>query len=93
MRRRLHRLAQIRRADANMRKTYQTGLKAAAYYGAEVVGLTNPEVQEAQSQYLKIVGPRCTTRSRSLALSILGGPTWSAALGPACSSAGPRGPP
>eukprot|EP00959_Pyramimonas_sp_CCMP1952_P276093 5771236-Pyramimonas_sp.AAC.1 len=42
-----------------MRKIYQTGLKAAAYYGAEVVGLTNPELHEAQPLYLKIVGPRC----------------------------------
>eukprot|EP00959_Pyramimonas_sp_CCMP1952_P388917 8149005-Pyramimonas_sp.AAC.1 len=63
MKRRLHRLAQIRRAGANTRKIYQTGLKAAAYYRAEVVGLTNPEVHEAQSLYLKIVGPRCATRS------------------------------
>eukprot|EP00959_Pyramimonas_sp_CCMP1952_P036960 773167-Pyramimonas_sp.AAC.1 len=42
MERRLHRLVQIRRAGANMRKVCQTGLEAAAYYGAEVVGLTNP---------------------------------------------------
>ena len=66
-----------------MRKIYQTGLKAAAYYGTEIVGLTNPELIEAQSLYLKIAGPRCATRSRSLALSILGDPVWSAALGPA----------
>eukprot|EP00959_Pyramimonas_sp_CCMP1952_P065569 1368856-Pyramimonas_sp.AAC.1 len=63
MKRRLHRLAQIRRAGANMHKIYQTGLKAAAYYGAAVVGLTSPEVHEAQSLYLEIVGPRCATRS------------------------------
>eukprot|EP00959_Pyramimonas_sp_CCMP1952_P292724 6122265-Pyramimonas_sp.AAC.1 len=64
MKHRRRRLQAIKKAGADMRKLYKTGLDQANHYGGEVVGLTYSELAQSQTFYLSTVGPRRPTRSR-----------------------------
>ena len=79
---RLRRLRALRAAGADTKKIWNTGLQQAGYFGAEILGLTDQEFQEARSLFLSVAGPKCATRSRSLSLAILEDPTWRSAMGP-----------
>ena len=80
--RRIRRLQMLKKAGANMRELYTTGLQQYALYGAEVLGLDAAELKTAQGQYLKLVGSPSKSSSTALSLTILGNPLWRQALGP-----------
>jgi hypothetical protein len=80
---RRHRIRAVKIAGGDTRKLWKTGLQQALTHGTEVVGMDPQELQNPQTEYLKVAGPRCATRSRSLSLAVLGDPTWRAGLGPA----------
>ena len=65
--RRLRRLGSLRQKGHDMRKLYVTGLKACAFYGAEVVGLDALQFRSAQVKYQGLVGSPARSRSAVVA--------------------------
>ncbi len=80
--RRVRRLQTLRRGGYDMRKLYVTGVQQFAYYGAEVVGMTQTELAQARSNYLSLIGSPAKSSSASLSCAVLGDPLWRQALGP-----------
>ena len=79
---RVSRLIRLRAANSRAKKLFTTGLLPSQAYGAEVFGVDDKEVWDLQTKFLQVCGPSSRGRSRSLALGILGDPTWRVATAP-----------
>ena len=59
-----------------MTYVFKTGLQAFGYFGAEVVGMDDKELVQAQHQFLSLCGCPSQSRSKHLSLCLLTDPLW-----------------
>ena len=102
---RIKRVRRVKRvAAAKTRRLYTCGLAPNHFYGADVMGIDNVELDQARRQWLATLPVGASGRSRTLALALYGDPTfmgatapirqyakevWRAAMGPAGSCRSP----
>ncbi len=86
LRRRGRKLSALKAAapePSNMVHLYKTGLQSFGYFGAEVVGITDNELHQAQHHYLAVCGGASQARHKHLSMCLLTDPLWRQAFGPA----------
>ena len=82
--RRMKRIERIKKAapPTKARKLYSCGLAPSHFFGAEVMGIDNVELNSAQRQWLGALPVTASGRSRTLALALYGDPTFTGATAP-----------
>jgi hypothetical protein len=65
-----------------MVQLYKAGLQSFGFYGSEVVGLNDVELNQAQHHYLALCGGSSQARQKHLSLCLLTDPLWRQAFGP-----------
>ncbi len=82
LKKRVGKIMSVKEAGLNTLKLWTTGLQSYGFHGADIMGLTDKELFDAQTLMLRVVASKSPTMSRTMSLLLVEDPTYKLGMGP-----------